>query len=656
MKYRPEIDGLRALAVVPVILFHAGFMVCSGGFVGVDMFFVISGYLITTIIATELDKGTFSIINFYERRARRILPALFLILTCTLPFAWTWLLPSDMKDYSESLVAVSTYWSNILFWKEVDYWDTLSELKPLLHTWTLAVEEQYYVFFPLFLMAVWSFKKLWIFILLLGLTVVSLVVAQWGSIAHPDAAFYLLPTRGWELAIGAIVAFLFCYHKRLMKNVLSSKTANEGMGVIGLLMIGYSVFYYDESVPFPGVYALMPTVGTALIVVFTSTETWVGKLLGIKPLVTIGLISYSAYLWHQPIFAFFRYQSVTVPDANTLLLLSVAVFPISYLSWRFVENPFRNKKKFDRKAVFVYSLIGSLVFLTIGTVGMLTNGYEQRDSIKKLVVRNYQPDNTALRKESWSGLINLANDDDYGVDGNAFDNTLWFDLKDQRPKILVVGNSYSKDMFNDISHSKRIAQQFQLARYGVQIKNMTAPNAKIYRSPNYKEADIILIATWFYDADLDALPIILDKLEQDNKNAVLMTGEFKFTNVGFRTAADRIVQEALFGEDHLDNLDVPDLVDRVDSIYYQELVQDSHQQREIDRRLQDLQANHTELLIVNRLEYMCDSLAERCFMINDQLEKYLYDSGHHTLAGSKFYGVRIDSVGWLEGLDKFRVK
>ena len=162
MKYRREIDGLRAVAVLPVILFHAGFESFSGGFVGVDVFFVISGYLITTIILADKEQGTFSLLHFYERRARRILPALFLILLVSLPAAWLWLLPSDMKSFSQSLVAVSTFVSNILFWREAGYWDTASELKPLLHTWSLAVEEQFYLLFPLFLMMMWRLRKRWI--------------------------------------------------------------------------------------------------------------------------------------------------------------------------------------------------------------------------------------------------------------------------------------------------------------------------------------------------------------------------------------------------------------------------------------------------------------------------------------------------------------
>jgi peptidoglycan/LPS O-acetylase OafA/YrhL len=207
MKYRKEIDGLRALAVLPVILFHAGFTTFSGGFVGVDIFFVISGYLITTIIVDEMEKGKFSLFNFYDRRARRILPALFFVMLCTLPFAWFWMLPRDLKSFSESLVAVPLFASNILFYLTSGYFDTASVLKPLLHTWSLAVEEQYYVLFPLFLMLAWKLGKKWIISLLLLIAIVSLLAAQWGSPTHPSFTFYLLPTRGFEILIGALISF-----------------------------------------------------------------------------------------------------------------------------------------------------------------------------------------------------------------------------------------------------------------------------------------------------------------------------------------------------------------------------------------------------------------------------------------------------------------
>lgn len=376
MKYRAEIDGLRALAVVPVILYHAGFKLFSGGYVGVDVFFVISGYLITTIIITELETGTFSLIHFYERRARRILPALFVMMFACLPFAWFWLLPDAMKQFSKNLVAINVYASNILFWRTSGYFDTATELKPLIHTWSLAVEEQYYVLFSLFLMAAWKLGKHWIVRLLAVVFVISLAGAQWLSATNPSFNFYMLPTRVWELLIGAFIALYYAHHniKRHNHNI-------EQLGsFIGLLLITYSIFAYNDKTPFPSVYALVPTLGAALIIIFATNKTVVGSLLGLKPLVFIGLISYSAYLWHQPIFAFVRERSLNEPSMYLMGTLAVVSFALAYFSWNYVERPFRNKHYISRNRVFLYGILCSVFFIGFGLAGYLSNGFTSRVS------------------------------------------------------------------------------------------------------------------------------------------------------------------------------------------------------------------------------------------------------------------------------------
>ncbi|HEY3487123.1 MAG TPA: acyltransferase, partial [Gammaproteobacteria bacterium] len=371
MDYRREIDGLRALAVLPVILFHAGFETFSGGFVGVDVFFVISGYLITTIILAELEQGKFSIVNFYERRARRILPALFLVMLVCIPFAWLWLLPSDMKDFSQSLVAVSVFASNILFWRESGYFDTAAELKPLLHTWSLAAEEQYYVLFPLFLILFWKLGKRWILVLLGLVFVASFAVAQWAAYAEPTAAFYLLPTRGWELLIGAFAAF---YLSRVNRKDFG-KGLSEVSGWLGVALIFYAVFAYSKATAFPGSYALVPTLGAVLVILFATQQTVVGKFIGNKAFVGIGLISYSAYLWHQPLFAFARHRSLFEPSHIVFLSLSALALVLAYFSWRFVEAPFRSKVNFNRNFIFASAAFLSLSFVLFGTYGHFNQGF-----------------------------------------------------------------------------------------------------------------------------------------------------------------------------------------------------------------------------------------------------------------------------------------
>lgn len=367
MDYRKEIDGLRAMAVLPVILFHAGFETFSGGFIGVDIFFVISGYLITNIILTELEQGRFSIVNFYERRARRILPALFLMMLVCIPFAWFWLLPNDLKDFSQSLIAVPVFASNILFWYESGYFDTAAELKPLLHTWSLAVEEQFYVLFPLFLIMFWKLGKRWILIALGLVFVVSFSTAQWSAYATPTAAFYLLLTRCWELLVGTFIAVYLSKsnHKEF------GKATGEAGGWAGIGLIFYAVFTYNKATPFPGIYALAPTLGAALIILFATKQTTAAKFVGNKAFVGLGLISYSAYLWHQPLFAFARLRGFTESNHTLFLSLSAFALVLAYFSWRFVETYFRKKSFISRRNIFISSSIGSCIFIFIGLAGHL---------------------------------------------------------------------------------------------------------------------------------------------------------------------------------------------------------------------------------------------------------------------------------------------
>jgi peptidoglycan/LPS O-acetylase OafA/YrhL len=372
MTYRREIDGLRTLAVVPVILFHAGFQTFSGGFVGVDVFFVISGYLITSIILAEKQAGIFSLISFYERRARRILPALFVVMFACLPFAWMWLLPAEMNSFSQSIVAVSVFSSNIFYYLKTNYFDTAAEQSPLIHTWSLAVEEQYYLFFPIFLLLTWRSGKQWTVAMLAVIAMLSLAVAQWGSLTHPAFTFFLLPTRGWELLVGALVAFfLFARESDTTKRARIS----QSFSAIGLFLITYSVLAFDKQTPFPGFYALMPTIGAALIILFATRQTFVGKVLGSKLFVGIGLVSYSAYLWHQPLFAFARHRSIVEPSKLLLLVLAVLALLLAYFSWKYVETPFRNRECIKRKQVLIYGSVCSVFLVTFGLVGYVNKGY-----------------------------------------------------------------------------------------------------------------------------------------------------------------------------------------------------------------------------------------------------------------------------------------
>ncbi len=372
MQYRPEIDGLRALAVIPVVLFHAGIAGFSGGFVGVDIFFVISGYLITSIILNEQQKDSFTLAGFYERRARRILPALMLVVLLSAVAAWYLLLPAELVDFGESLASVGVFASNILFWTQSDYFATTSEFIPLLHTWSLAVEEQFYLIFPVFMIFTLAWTKAKRLSVLTFVAVLSLIFCEWAWRNAPEANFFLAPSRVWELMAGVLCAFYLQQARdpKLLIRQLAS--------VAGLLMLVYSIAFLDKSIPFPSLYALIPVVGTVLIILFTDKNTLVGKILSLPFIVGVGLISYSAYLWHQPLFVFARLNSMDELSVMTLLGLSILAFIMAFISWRWVEKPFRNRNWLSQRQVLWMAALCSLILISLGLIFVLGGGFDER--------------------------------------------------------------------------------------------------------------------------------------------------------------------------------------------------------------------------------------------------------------------------------------
>ncbi|MFN3521831.1 MAG: acyltransferase family protein [Phenylobacterium sp.] len=373
--YRRDIDGLRAVAVTPVVLFHAGVSPFSGGFVGVDVFFVISGYLITSIIAGEIAAGKFTILKFYERRVRRILPALFATLAATAVASAILLLPRAFRDFGQSAVAATLFSSNILFWREGDYFGAGVLTKPLLHTWSLAVEEQYYIVIPLLMMLLARWRRnalLWTAVI----CAVSFAAAQWALSRYPTAAFYLSPFRFWELGIGGLLALGAA-------PAIRSRLALEVTGLLGLGLIAAPVFLYSSATPFPGLAALAPCLGAALIIHSGGQgETLVSRLLGLRPVVFIGLISYSLYLWHWPIIVLYRYWRIVDPSGLEIAGLIAASVAIAALSWRYVEAPFRSRppqpKALARGPVFAAAGAGAAAALAFGVWAHLAEGMPGR--------------------------------------------------------------------------------------------------------------------------------------------------------------------------------------------------------------------------------------------------------------------------------------
>jgi len=320
----------------------------------------------------------FSFAEFCERRARRILPALFLVTVCCLPLAWLVMFPAELKAFAQSLMSVGLLASNVLFWMQSGYFAVDAEQKPLLHTWSLAVEEQFYLAFPIILLLVWRYRRDWLLPVVIALAAASFALCEIGWRLKPSATFYLAPTRAWELLIGAACAIWQA------SRPVAGSTFLSGLGLVAILA---SVLLYDKTTPFPSYYALLPTLGTALVLLYARPGTFAHRLLSLRLLVVIGLLSYSAYLWHQPLIAFARMYK-TVHAAEWILLgAALFSFPLAYLSWRFVELPFRDARSGpirSRRTLLTLSATGLAAFVVTGLAGHAAVGFPDRFDARTL--------------------------------------------------------------------------------------------------------------------------------------------------------------------------------------------------------------------------------------------------------------------------------
>jgi peptidoglycan/LPS O-acetylase OafA/YrhL len=367
--YRPDIDGLRAIAVIPVVLFHAGIQWFSGGYVGVDVFFVISGFLITGILARSMREGRYSIVDFYQRRARRIFPALIAMALATWIAGYAFLTPDEFSELGKSTLAIAGFVSNFYFWKSVGYFQAASTFQPFLHTWSLAVEEQFYILFPVLLFFLHG-KRKFLIPLLLSIFVISLMVSIILVPLKPRMAFYLLPGRAWELMAGGILAL------GVFERFWSRRTAAL-LSLPGIAFIIVPFFCYTDATAFPGMAAVPPVLGSCLLI--WARGEGVGRILASRPMVAIGLLSYSLYLWHLPIFEFAKYLTGSALSPWLGLTLSVVSLAVSWFSLHVFEAPFRRpgpKPTVLRRAIVAWAGIGMIA--VCGLVSVVTKGMPWR--------------------------------------------------------------------------------------------------------------------------------------------------------------------------------------------------------------------------------------------------------------------------------------
>ncbi len=657
IRYRPEIDGLRTIAVLAVIIYHAQFMLggehfLKGGFLGVDVFFVISGFLITSIIMKELNtEGTFSFLGFYERRARRILPALFLVILVALPLAWYLLLPTQMTDFGKSILSTLLFGSNFYWFDSLqEYGAESALLKPFLHTWSLAVEEQYYILFPVLLMVIYKWFKSYTVVLLTAGLLLSLGLSDYVTGKNQSLSFYMLHTRFWELLAGSLLANILYFHPQKENDAFLNKT----MPILGLYLIGYSLFFIDLDSNHPGYVTLLPVIGTVLIIWFANEKDLVTQLLSSRLFVGIGLISYSLYLWHYPIFAFGRIIEPS-PDwlHKTAWLFLTVIFSVAAYFW--VEKPFRNRNRLSLRA---FSTIIGVTALLIASFSIFLmsehDSVPKNDRLKALYGENVI-DNQLLKRKSWDILDKIHYELGYETErkGNAVtaprseSEKLWFTSK-AKLKVLIVGNSHGKDLFNAFTTNAEQFPGIEFARYGIHTKSSKEAIKTMKAAPNFKAADVIIISTRFGKLDkadranhvsIKKLPGFIDTLKESGKKVILTsnTPEF-FAYKGYDNIFDGYMREkgSLFDKEELNTL------------YYSMKASDVD---EVNNKLREI-AQNKNITYLDKHSIICSDIKMQCDGVTDDGLKTFYDYGHYTLEGAKYFGSKIAEQGWLKKLSE----
>ena len=643
-KYRPEIDGLRAIAILPVIFYHAGFHLFSGGYVGVDIFFVISGYLISSIILSEIETGKFSLLNFYQRRARRILPALFCVILISIPFAWFILLPADLELFGNSAFSALTFWSNYIFYFEIDYFETSSKLKPLLHTWSLSIEEQFYIIYPLLLIFFFKFGKKTFITFLIVSGIFSLILSQWAGnlkFTYPYfekellffnqsslTNFFLPIGRIWELIIGILIAFY------IKKNGQPNKF-NEVFTLIGLLLIIYSVFTFTPETNYPSFNTLIPTIGTGLLILYMNSKTVTYKIFSQKSLVFIGLISYSAYLYHYPIFTFIDYSN----NLNTNLILKIILifftFFISYISWKHIEKPFRNKKIISKKHFFYTLLTLYLLVSFLVVLNFYSKGFKSRfDKDFKNFSINFNV--KELEKETSEYKNNLRLD-------NQFDTN-------NKKKILIIGNSVAIDLLMSFEQNKDLFTYYEFKEYYFKpenlLKNSYKDQLEINKLINNKlfiNADVLMISSLYneYETSFSNNNIInlLDKFAKKHNKLLVITGNNPvfYDDSGISPVLSMLLKNRKnnFSEKELKKL------------YYKRL---SNKFLNIAKKVKTISTN-LDIIFLDKYDYSCSLDEKICSFLTDEKKLIYFDGIHYTKKGAKYFGKIMHEISWLKPLD-----
>ena len=625
MEYRKDINGIRAIAIIGIVLFHLNINFFQGAIICIDIFFVLSGYLITTVILKKENK--FNIYLFWVNRARRLFPLLLFVIFATIPFAIYMLVPLHLKNYSQSLLTTPVFLSNVLFWLESGYWDLPSQMKPLLHTWSIAIEGQFYFVFPLIFL-IRDSKKILIIIFLLWL--LSLLMALFHEseliVIQTDKflslADHFMPFgRWWELMTGSFVAFV------LNKKKYFKLQYHNAFSILGLGLVLFSIFFFNNKHILPGPLSIIPVAGTALLILYSVERNLIYKFLNLRLLNHLGEISYSIYLWHFPILVFTKYavdQNLTNINKISIILLT---YLISLISYKYIEIPFYKKKILSNKIFIIFTLISITILCAFGMY--LNYNYKNFSQLgaKTEKIKNIFPQ----YKFGKTPLYSI-----YDIEKNFSDHI-------NKKKILIIGDSHARDLTRALISFKENNKLFEFSfmqtndflNYGKKTPKFKKDNQRI------NSAEYVFLSRQFTSEknQIKRIKTINKLVKNLNKTLVIVGSAPEF----YTSEGDLLLTFLIENEKNIDYL-INKNYQFINKYFYLNLKTHLFNTNvKLKNLAKDLNVNY-----LDRFDFTCDLKDNYCWAFDDRGKKNFFDYSHFTNEGIIFFGKKIHQINWLE--------